>query len=102
MECESITSLLRPHLDLRSESQLLWRETSEFGIMEKSIWRGATTLRSVLQLVDVRITMIILLDKIRPQLLYSFTKSIPKHINFTRDLYDNSHILSTSCMVWNK
>ena len=86
----------------RSGSRLLWRETSDFGIVEKSIRRAVTRLRSILQLDNVGMPMLALLAQIFPQLFYSITKSIPKHIKFIGDLYDNSQMVPTSWMAWHK
>ena len=92
-ECESTSSLSEPQLEGRSGSRLLRRETSDFGIVEKSSRRAVTRLRSILQSDDVGPSMLILLAQIRPRLLYSVTKSSPKHIKLTGNLYDNCQMV---------
>ena len=75
---------------------------SYFGIVDKYIRKEVTMMHSFLQLGDVVITMLILLEQILPQLLYSIAKSIPKHIKFIINIYDNSQVVPTSWMDFYK
>ena len=72
------------------------------GIVENSIHNSVTVLHSVLHLDDVGMPMIILMTQIRPQLLYSVTNYIAKHIKFIGNLYYKSQMVPTLWVDWHK
>ena len=92
-DCESTAGLSDTQLDGRAGSQLLKRETSDFGIVEKFNRKASLKLRSVLQDSDVGAVILILLSQIRSRILYHVDKSTPKHIKLLGSRYDSCQMV---------
>ena len=92
-DCESTAGLSDTQLDGRAGSQLLKRETSDFGIVEKFNRKASLKLRSVLQDFDVGAVILILLSQIRSRILYHVDKSTPKHIKLLGSRYDSCQMV---------
>ena len=92
-DCESTAGLSETQLDGRAGSQLLKRETSDFGIVEKFNRAASFKLRSVLQDSDVGAVILILLSQIRSRILYHVDKSTPKHIKLLGSRYDSCQMV---------
>ena len=94
-DCDSTAGLSETQLDGRAGSQLLKRETSDFGIVEKFNRAASFKLRSVLQDSDVGAVILILLSQIRSRILYHVDKSTPKHIKLLGSRYDSCQMVSS-------
>jgi len=82
------TQLSRVQLEGRAGSQLLKRETSSFGIVDKVNKKTAKKLRDVLLQRDIGLPMLVLLSQVRSKVLYDDGKSkkiIIKLLGFRRD-----------------
>ena len=75
---------------------------SYFRVVSKFVRRVVTILWSVPLFGDVGVPMLIILSQICPQMLYSLTKYLPKHINFVNNLYNNSQIEPTFWIDFHK
>ena len=93
----SVASLSQIQLDGRCGSQLLKRETADFGIVEKVNKKSSKRLRSVLQDNGRGAVFLILLSQIRSSILYGASKGKTKQIKLIGNLYDNCQ--KTLCLM---
>ena len=92
-DCDSTAGLSELQLDGRAGSQLLKRETSDFGVIEKSNRKASMGLRSVLQDADIGAVVLILLSQIRPRILFNTGKGSVKHIKLIGNQYDSCQMV---------
>jgi len=89
--CDTISSLSDAQLEGRSGSQMLKRETSQFGIVESFSKISSSRLREVLQDKRLGLPLLILLTQVKEKIMYESNESQKQHLKVIGKLYDSCH-----------
>lgn len=87
-------SLSATQLEGRAGSNLLRRETMNFGIIEEIDWKASNEVRRVLQADDIGISLLILLSQVRHQIVFASQRaSSSTPIKLVANLVDNCQVV---------
>lgn len=91
-DCDNTASLSQAQLEGRSGSQLLKKETSSFGIVEKSNKKSSKKLREVLQSKELGLPLLVLLAQVKEKIMYE-SKGHTVHLKVIGNEYDSCQTL---------